>query len=191
MMRGPKRHTPTRQDHATKEPAMMRRKLFAAALFALPLAPGAARADDAMVTVEQPWARATPGAAKSGAVYLTLTDHGAPDRLIGVSTPAADMAMLHESFVENGVSKMRMLDGVALDASKPVALHPGALHIMLEGLKAPLKVGSSFPLTLTFEHAPPQTVTVTVLKAGAPGPAPAAASGTQDMKDMPGMKKGQ
>ena len=70
--------------------------------------------------------------------------------------------------------------GVALDPHKPVAFHPGAMHIMLEGLKGPLKVGSTFPLTLTFEKAPPQTVTVTVMKAGAPGPAAA----TQ----MPGMK---
>jgi copper(I)-binding protein len=170
---------------------MTRKQLILATLGALLVAPAAVRADDAMIMVEQPWARATPGAGTSGAVYLTLIDHGAPDRLIGVSTPAADMAMLHESFVENGVSKMRMLDGVPLDPHKPVILHPGATHIMLEGLKAPLKVGGSFPLTLTFEHAPPQTVTVTVLKAGAAGPASAAAAGMQDMKDMPGMKMGQ
>jgi periplasmic copper chaperone A len=169
-----------------KETVMTRNKLLAAALLTPLALASAARADEATVTVEQPWARATPGAVTPGAVYLTLTDHGAPDRLIGISTPAAGMAMLHESFVEGGVSKMRMLDGVALEPNKPVALHPGGMHIMLEGLKAPLKVGTSFPLTLTFEHAPPQTVTVPVLKAGAAGPAPAAG-----MQDMPGMKMGQ
>jgi copper(I)-binding protein len=172
-------------DHTTLERAMKTSRLFAAAVLAAPLlavlGTAAARADDAMIMVEKPWARATPGAATTGAVYLTVTDHGAADRLIGVSTPAAGMAMLHESYTEGGVSKMRMLDGVPLDPNKPVTFHPGALHIMLEGLKAPLKVGSSFPLTLTFEKAPPQTVTVTVLKAGAPGP-------VEDMKDMPGMK---
>ncbi len=156
------------------------------ALRSAPVGPAVALADDSMIMVEQPWARATPGAAKTGAVYLTITDHGAPDRLIGINTPAADMAMVHESFVENGVSKMRMLDGVALDSHKPVTFHPGALHIMLEGLKAPQKAGTSFPITLTFEKAPPQTVTVTVLKPGAAGPAPDTMG--QDMKDMPGMK---
>jgi copper(I)-binding protein len=156
-----------------------------AALLAAPLlaalGPATARADDAMIMVAQPWARATPGGATTGAVYLTVTDHGAPDRLIGASTPVAGMAMIHESYTEGGISKMRMLDGVQLAPNKPVTFHPGALHIMLEGLKAPLKVGGSFPLTLTFEKAPPQTVTVTVLKAGAAGP-------IADMKDMPGMK---
>jgi copper(I)-binding protein len=151
--------------------------VLAALLLATP-----ALADDAGVTVEKAWARATPGAATSGAVYLTLEDHGAPDRLLSVSTPAADMAMVHESYVDSGISKMRMLDGVPLEPGKPVVLHPGAMHIMLEGLKAPLRTGASFPLTLTFAKAPPQTVDVTVLKAGAPGPA------ANDMKDMPGMK---
>jgi copper(I)-binding protein len=79
---------------------------------------------------------------------------------------------------------MRMVDSVQLDPHKSVTLHPGAMHIMLEGLKAPLRPGATFPLTLTFEKAPPQTVTVTVMKAGAEGPAKA----DSGMSDMPGMK---
>lgn len=168
----------------------MKSKLLATALMLasaapLPLGLAAAHADDAMIMVQQPWARATPKGAKTAAVYLTVIDHGAPDRLVGVSTPAADMAMMHESYTENGVSKMRMLDGVPLDSSKPVTFHPGAMHIMLEGLKAPLKVGTTFPLTLTFAKAPPETVTVKVMKAGAAVPA------SGEMKEMPGMKMSQ
>jgi len=164
----------------------MRRLLLAAAL----LATVPALAQTADIQVEQPWARATPGAATSGAVYLTLIDHGAPDRLTGVSTPVAGMAMLHESIVENGVAKMRMLDGVRLEPQAPVALKPGGMHIMLTELKKPLRVGASFPLTLTFQNTPPLTVTVRVLQVGAPGPAKPAEDqgGMGDMKDMPGMK---
>lgn len=158
---------------------MIGKRLFLTALLLAPLGAGVAWADDMTIMVEKPWARATAGAGTSGAVYLTITDHGAPDRLIGVSTPAASMAMIHESYMDAGVSKMRMLDGIDLPPHKPVVFHPGSYHIMLEGLKAPLKVGSSFPLTLTFAKAPPQTVTVTVMKVGAEGPA---------MGDMPGMK---
>jgi copper(I)-binding protein len=33
---------------------------------------------------------------------------------------------------------------------------------MLMGLKAPLKLGDTFPVTFTFAHATPVTVTVTV-----------------------------
>ena len=151
------------------------------------MAPGlpvvaSAHAEDAAVAVQNPCARATPGVGTTAAVYLTLTARGAADRLIGVSTPAAGMAMVHESYAEGSVSRMRMLDNVPLPAGVAVTFRPGALHIMLEGLVAPLKVGASFPLTLTFLKAPPRTVAVTVLKPGAAGPAAA------DMKDMQGMK---
>ena len=155
---------------------MIGKRLLLAALLGAPLIVPA-WAQDATVAVEQPWARATPGAGTTGSVYLTLTAQGAPDRLIGVATPAAAMAMVHESYVDGGVSRMRMLDGVALELGKPVTFHPGAMHIMLEGLKAPLKTGASVPLTLTFAHAAPMTVSVPVLKPGAAGP-----------DAMPGMK---
>jgi copper(I)-binding protein len=158
---------------------MTYRRHFSAVLLAASLLAIPALADDSMIMVEQPWARATPGATKTGAVYLTIMEHGDADRLIGASTPVADMAMLHEGFVEGGISKMRMLDSIALAPHTQVTLHPGAMHIMLEGLKAPLKPGETFPLTLTFEKAPPQTVNVTVMKPGANGPA-----------DMGGMKMG-
>lgn len=164
----------------------MRRLLLAATL----LGTFPAFAQTAAIQVEQPWARATPGAARSGAVYLTLTDHGAADTLTGASTPVAGMAMIHESVVDNGVSKMRMLDGVKLPPDAAVTLKPGGIHIMLTELTAPLRVGASFPLTLTFEKAPPLTVTVRVMQVGAAGPAkPAGDMGKMDdMKDMPGMK---
>jgi copper(I)-binding protein len=158
----------------------MRRLLLACAL----LAPVPVLAQTPSIEVTQPWARATPGAARSGAVYFTITDHGAADTLTGVSTPAAGMAMLHESFMDNGVSKMRMLGSVNLPTNTPVTLAPGGMHIMLTDLAAPLRAGGSFPITLSFAHAAPVTVNVPVLKVGAPGPAKA-----DDMGDMPGMTK--
>jgi periplasmic copper chaperone A len=163
----------------------MRRLLLAVTL----LAATPAFAQTPGIQVDQPWARATPGAVRSGAVYLTVTDHGAPDTLTGVSTPVAGMAMVHESFEENGVSKMRMLDGVKLAPNAPVALKPGGMHIMLTELKQPLRVGGTFPLTLSFAHAAPVTVTVKVLAIGAPGPvAGTPGGGAGGMANMPGMK---
>ncbi len=131
------------------------------------------------VEVAQPWARATPGGGRTGAVYLTVTAHGAADTLTGVATPAAGLAMLHESILDNGVAKMRMLDSVPLPQDAPVALKPGGMHIMLTDLATPLRTGGTFPLTLSFAHAAPVTVAVKVLSVGAPDPA--------GMADMPGM----
>jgi copper(I)-binding protein len=105
------------------------------------------------VTVKDAFARAsaTP-TAKTGAIYLTLASPGG-DRLIAVFSPAAAMAHIHESKDENGVMKMEMLESLDLAAGSETVMAPGGLHIMLTGLKAPLKKGESLPLELTFEKA--------------------------------------
>ena len=102
----------------------------------------------------------------TGAAYFTVTANVQPDRLVGVSTPVAATAELHETINDNGVMKMRPVAAIALDPGKSVTFTPGGYHVMLVGLKSPLKAGDSFPLTLTFEHAPPITVTVKVEAVG-------------------------
>ena len=78
--------------------------------------------------------------------------------------------------MQGGVMKMRSLAAIDLPAGQAVVLKPGATHIMLMGLKQPLRAGESFPLTLEFEKAGKREVNVTVEKAGATGPDQAAAA---------------
>lgn len=130
------------------------------------------------ITVQSAWARATPPGATTGAVYLTLVNKGGvDDQLIGVETPAAEMAGLHADIMDKGVMKMRPLKSVDLKPGGSAVLMPGGKHIMLMGLKQPLKRGGHFPLTLQFAHAPPMTVQVDVAKIGASMP-------DMDMKGM-------
>jgi copper(I)-binding protein len=112
-----------------------------------------ANASDVMVSGA--YARASAfSAAKSGAVYLTLMNHGAsPDRLIAVKSPAADRASLHQTIEENGVARMQPVTAVDLAPGASVELAPNGTHVMLMGLKAPLKKGESVKLTLVFERA--------------------------------------
>lgn len=142
------------------------RALLTVAVLAVPLA---ARAQPAPVGVEQAWARATPGQASVGALYLTLRA-AAADRLATVSTPVSGMAMLHETRDVGGVMQMRDLPGLPLPAGVRVTMKPGGVHVMLMGLSHPLQRGEHFPVTLTFDHAPPVTVEVTVARAGASAP---------------------
>jgi copper(I)-binding protein len=74
---------------------------------------------------------------------------------------------LHEMKMEGNVMRKREVSAVELPAGKAVELKPGGLHIMLMGLKAPLKEGDKFPLRLKFEKAGEVTVTVNVEAAGA------------------------
>jgi periplasmic copper chaperone A len=135
-----------------------------------------AAADTSSMHFDHVWARPTAGPASAGAVWFTVTNDGPADQLIGASTPVAASAGVHETIDDKGVMKMRPVPSVALDTGKPVTLKPGGLHVMLMGLKAPLKAGDSFPLTLTFAHAPPLTVMVKVEGGGGGG-----------MQGMPGM----
>jgi len=113
----------------------------------------AAHAGEVMVSGAFARASATP-AAKAGAVYFTIRNEGAAaDTLTNVATDAARSAMLHENVEENGVVSMRHLEALAIAPKETVTLSPTKLHVMLMGLKAPLKKGEHISLTLTFEKA--------------------------------------
>lgn len=125
-------------------------------------AAGVEMAVDSGVMVHEAWARASAGAATTGAVYVMLMGGDQADTLVGVSTPRADAAEVHESIDDNGIMKMRSVAGVPIPAHGMVTFSPNGYHIMLMGLKRPLAAGQSFPLTLRFAHAAPMTVDVTV-----------------------------
>jgi copper(I)-binding protein len=153
--------------------------------FILPLALAASLALPALaetpstpaVEVVHPWARATPGGAHTGAVYMTLVNKGkADDRLVGVSSPVAAKAQLHVETNDNGVMKMRPVADVDLKPGATAVLKPGGMHVMLMGLKQPLKAGESFPLTLEFAKGGVAKVNVPVEKIGAMGAPPAMGS---------------
>jgi copper(I)-binding protein len=141
----------------------MRRRVLTALLLAAPMS---VLAQQAGITVENAWSRAAMQG-RTGVVYLTITDAGAPDRLSSAASPVAGQAELHESFTENGVAKMRAVAALPLAPGQSVMLSPGGYHIMLMGLKHELKPGETFPITLNFDNAGAITATVTVQKAGA------------------------
>jgi len=136
----------------------------------LTLVSAAALADPVGIRVEHVWSRAMPAGA-TGVVYLTVTNHGAPDTLTGVATPVAASAGLHETTDKDGVMKMRPVASLVVTPGKPVTLAPGGYHIMLVGLKQALVAGTSFPITLTFAKAGRVTVTAMVQPMGAAMPA--------------------
>ena len=148
------------------------------------------KAGDLVIT--QAWSRATPGGAKVGGGYLTIENKGStPDRLIGGSADVADKVQLHEMATNNGVMTMRPLDkGLAIEPGKTVKLAPGGYHLMLQGLKGPLKQGDKVPVTLEFEKAGKVKLSLDVQGIGAQAPAGAGNAGSNiDMKKMPGDMK--
>ena len=125
---------------------------------------GPAMAGDMAAT--NAWARATSPNATVGIAFVTLTGSAA-DTLTAASTPAAAKVEFHRHVQQDGLMKMRQQASVEIAAGQTVAFNPGGLHLMLVDLKAQLKPGQSFPLTLTFAKAGAVTVAVTVEGAGA------------------------
>ncbi len=123
-----------------------------------------------LLRVEAPWARIRPGA-RAGAAYLRIVNTGAKDdRLIEVAAPVAGRAELHSHVMKDGVMRMRRIDAVRVPGDESAELKPGGAHVMLIGLTAALKIGGTFPLTLTFEKSGRITVPVAVRPITARGP---------------------
>ena len=106
------------------------------------------------IQVENAWARATAPGQDTAGVDLTITSKQAAT-LIGVSSPACKTVELHNMTMpqDGGMMKMREVETIDLPAGKPVNLRAGGYHLMMTGLKAPLKAGDSVPLTLRFKVA--------------------------------------
>jgi periplasmic copper chaperone A len=139
----------------------MKRKI---SVLALSLLASCGDPEAADIRASNAWARPTVGQAPA-AVYLTIDNRGhAPDRLTGAFTDHAAMAMVHQNELVDGVVKMRMAGEINIPAHEQIAMRPGGTHIMLEGLRAPLRTGDDFDLVLKFRDSKDQTVKVTVLK---------------------------
>ena len=135
---------------------MKRRLLLAlATACGLPVLPAAAHDyQHGALKIEHPWVRPTLSGQRTGAGYLGIHNSGsAADRLLGGSTPAAAAVEVHEMRMDGDVMRMRELKALELPAGKAVALAPGGLHLMLTGLKAPLKIGDKLSVKLRFEKA--------------------------------------
>jgi len=122
----------------------------------------------AQVEVENAWSRATPGAAKVAAGYMTLRNKGAAaDRLVSASSPAAERVETHVHVKDGEVMRMREVSGYEIPAKGSFELKPGGAHLMLMNIKAPFKDGDRVPLTLKFERGGEVKVELIVGKAGA------------------------
>lgn len=107
------------------------------------------------LVIETPWSRATPGGAKLGVGYLAVVNIGdKPDTLLAASSPIAERIEIHTTSMQNGVMRMRKIEGgLVLKAQEVTELKPGGIHLMFIGLKQPIVKGAALPVQLTFATA--------------------------------------
>lgn len=128
------------------------------------------------VDVKDAWVRTSVQGQKATGAFMKITAKEG-STLVGVASPVAGVAEVHEMKMDGDVMRMRALpNGLALPAGKTVALTPGGYHVMLMDLKATLPKDSTIPLTLTFKNAKGEQSQVE-LKVPVATTAPGAAAG--------------
>jgi len=101
-------------------------------LFALAATPAFATAPACLPVLEDGWVRAAPPGATALAGYGTLRNAcGEPFVVKDVRAADFAMAMVHQTVVENGVSRMRMARALVVPARGSLAFAPGGNHMML------------------------------------------------------------
>ncbi len=87
------------------------------------------------------------------AVYIDIKNEGEKAiTMESISSPVAEHVMLHHNVHTGHHVKMKELESLVLPSHEIVQLKPGPgnMHIMLMGLKQPLKVGDTVTLYVTF-----------------------------------------
>ena len=124
-----------------------------------------AKAQPLPVTVRAATVAAVPPSIKDSAAYMTLTNSSdQPVKLVGVTTPLAAHPMLMVTTKGGGMMGMKMTPSLTIPARGTLTLQRGGDHVMLMGLKRPLKVGETVLLTLKTADGRALKVSATVKK---------------------------
>jgi len=153
-------------------PAARAAVLRAGALLALLGAAAVPALAQTRVKVTDAWVRATVAQQSASGAFMRLTADD-PATLVEARSPVAASVQIHQMSMDGNVMRMRQVATVDLPAGRPVDLSPGGYHIMLIGLKAPLKAGDTVPLTLVVEGADRRRAEIDVRAAVRPLGAPA------------------
>jgi copper(I)-binding protein len=121
------------------------RSVLKPVLFALTVAGVSAcsRAGDCVPVLKDGWIRLppTPDATTLAGYGRIENPCRTPAVVVAARSPAFMGAMLHETSVVDGVSRMREVEELPIDADSGVTLAPGGLHLMLMQPSAPVREG--------------------------------------------------
>ena len=119
------------------------------------------------LVIDHPYATPSLAGTRNGSVYFKGLHNrgGQADRLIAAKSAVAERVELHQMQMDGTIMRMREVPAIELPARTEVNLRHGGAgthHLMLQGLKQPLKDGDRFDLELVFEKAGTRKVNVWV-----------------------------
>ncbi len=126
---------------------------------ALVLAAGGARADPHQVrqgdiTISSRIVRASIPGSPNSAAYMVIANSGSqPDALIAARCACAAKVDIHRTEDMRGMSMMVSAAPVVVPPHGQMLFQPGGYHLMLTGLKEPLRDRGQQAITLVFKRA--------------------------------------
>ena len=119
----------------------------------------------AEVTVTDATVRLLPPGVPNTAAYFSIRNSSDISRtLIGASADFATKAEIHNHVLMNDMMSMQQQSEVVLKPGESVQFSPGGLHIMLFGLKQPLREGQSVTFSLQTKEGESISITATVAR---------------------------
>lgn len=118
-------------------------------------------AENTTLEIVDAYARAVPPSASNSAAFMLIRNHGDEDRhLVAAESDVSNVTELHNHINDNGVMRMRQVPQITVPAKGAVELKPGSFHVMLIGLKQPLKEGDPVQVQLTFDDDSQQMIAI-------------------------------
>lgn len=118
----------------------------------LAAAPWTAAAADCMPEIRDAWLRKPPTAMPMLAGFARIENGcAAPVAVVSADSDAFGAVELHQTTVVEGVSRMRAVPRLEIEAGGAAALEPGGLHLMLMRPVREIAAGETIVVGLTLE----------------------------------------
>lgn len=102
------------------------------------------------IKIENAWVGSTEADDDMSVAYMSLFSH--EDLILtSVTSPKIKTIEIHNTILEKGIMKMRMVHEVKINHDKAFEFKSGGSHLMLMDFKGPLKAGQKVKLTLHFK----------------------------------------
>src|SRR5690625_112177 len=111
------------------------------------------------VVIEQCWLRLLPAHVPSAGYFLLSNQSDEPLELLAAQTDSYDLLMLHQTYEEDGLLKMKMADKLDIAAGAQLNFEPGGLHMMFEEPTTALSVGDNVDIEFLFKNPSSQSLT--------------------------------
>jgi len=109
-------------------------------------------ARDCAPTVEEGWVRLPPVTMPMLAGFGRISNAcGSPVTIVGASSPSFGDVSVHETRIVDGVSRMRAMPRLQIEAGSEATLAPGGLHLMLMQPRSKLAPGESVQVEFQLE----------------------------------------